>query len=86
MPKQRNHQHHRRRGAMRGGLQLPWVSYSDPPFVGSPTVHYPDGWTRRPFQTRKIIIFTVVVAVAFVTLVFGVALLVAAFGALSGGH
>lgn len=48
MPKQRNHQHHRQRGVMRGGLRLPRVSGL--PFLGAPTVRYPEGWTPRPLN------------------------------------
>lgn len=76
MPKQRNHQHHRQRGAPRTGLQLPTNTFA--PFAGMPTVRYPKGWvTRAPnfaplFRLYAVIaggiILLALLAILFITL------------------
>ncbi len=44
MPKQRNHQHHRRRGPIREGLQVPQQFW----FGRNSATQYPEDWETRP--------------------------------------
>lgn len=74
MPKQRNHQHHRRHGGAQTGFQQPLVGWF--------SAWYPDSWIRRPFPTRQLGFIYVRVAVVSAALVFGLALLLA----LLSGH
>ncbi len=78
MPKQRNHQHHRRRGPFREGLQLPVPVW----FGRNRVTEYPEGWVTRPPQPFLWVKSYAIAAVV----VLGLALLGGVFVWLFGGH
>jgi hypothetical protein len=80
MPKQRHHQHQRRRGVPLTGLRLPHTTFIR--FQGIPDVRFPDGWVTRPLNLRLLVLVYVGAAAAIAALA-GVAAVVLW---LFGGH
>lgn len=78
MPKQRNHQHHRRRGPFREGgqLQLPQLRW----WGKGPYYQYPESWVTRPLRAFWLFRMYLLVGAGFVGLVFLVAFLAFLFG------
>lgn len=76
MPKQRNHQHHRRRGPIHDGLQLPRYGW----FYRGPSVQYPEGWETRPPRTFWLLRMYLIVAAIGVGAILLLGLLLTFFG------
>jgi len=79
MPKQRHHQHHRRRGVPLTGLRLPRTTFM---FQGIPDVRFPAGWVTRPLNFRPLVL----IYAASVAVIMALAALAVVVIWLFGGH
>jgi hypothetical protein len=80
MPKQRNHQHHRRRGVQLTGLRFPQPTFSR--FSDLMGTRFPAGWVQRPLNLRLLLLVYLGAAAAVLALVTVAALAIW----LLGGH